>query len=159
VAAQTIPISAYAVLSGDDASVAEFFFQMFPDGLGFLPLGHQILIVGSASSVIQSDARFQDFLSVNASRTHVLGELSTADRGQLIAAAACVIIPPGALRPGNPDMANAIRNGRPIVTAHDGSPRSNPIPAGVSIAETPADFRRLIRQELNGDLDRARRAL
>jgi hypothetical protein len=157
VAAAEAGVTACAALMGSAYwPNVEGFFDLFPHGLGFLPLGEQIWAAGAIGSALEADVRFQDFLSVNASRMRTFGYLPQEERAAFFGAAACVLVPVRMGAGAKLKTADAIASGRPvIITPHAlegyGPIVREAIGRGVYVADTPAEFRALVRQALRGD--------
>jgi len=156
-AAAEAGVSAYAAMIGSSCwPNVEGFFDLFPHGLGFLPLHQQIWVGGTLGPVLQSDPRFQDFLSINASRSRMLGFLAEEEKAAFFGAATCVVVPVRDGAGARLETADAIASGRPVVITPQGLEGYGSIVQeatgrGVYVADTPSEFRALLRQALRGE--------
>jgi glycosyltransferase involved in cell wall biosynthesis len=135
----------------------EGFFDIFSDGLGFLSHGEQIWMAGELGDAITRDDRFRTFYSVNRSRSRTLGYLGEREKADFLAAAACVIVPVTFGAGAKLKTADAIASGRPVIlTPHAlegyGPVVQSALGNGVYVAETPGDFRRLMRTAFRNGL-------
>jgi glycosyltransferase involved in cell wall biosynthesis len=150
-------VRAYAALMGSEEwPNIEGFFDAFPEGLGFLQLDQQFWVAGTVGSALEHDPRYQDFWSINASRTRILGFLPEEHKAEFFGAAACVVIPVRRGAGVKLKTADAIASGRPVITTLDALEGYGPIVQsalgeGIYVADTPSEFRRLIRQAMRGD--------
>lgn len=133
----------------------EGFFDVFPEGLGFLKPDWQIWIAGTLGSALASDVRYQDFLSINASRTRLVGYLPEPDKPAFFGAAACVLVPVRVGGGAKLKTADAIASGRPVIATPHALEGYGPIVhdaigCGIYVADTPREFRGLIRQAMAG---------
>jgi glycosyltransferase involved in cell wall biosynthesis len=137
-------------------SNVEGFFDMVPHGLGFLSLDQQMWVGGSIGKALEADIRYRDFLTTNASRTRMFGELAETDKAAFLRGAACVVVPARGGAGAKVKTADAIASGRPVVATRGGlegygSIVRDVIGRGVYIVETPTQFRALVRQALRGE--------
>jgi len=135
----------------------EGFFDVFPDGLGFLAPGEQIWVAGSLGDAIKRDRRFQEFLSINETRFRDVGYLSESEKADFFAAAECAIAPVHIGAGAKLKTADAIASGRPVVATPHAVEGYGPIiggalGAGVYVAEAPKAFQRFVRKSLRKGL-------
>jgi glycosyltransferase involved in cell wall biosynthesis len=135
----------------------EGFFGQFPLGLGFLGPGEQVWVAGTLGRAIRDDRRYQDFLSLNESRAHFVGYLSDEEKADFFQAAACVIVPVTVGAGAKLKTADAIFSGRPVIATQHALEGYGPmvedaLGRGVYAADSPAEFRRLIREALRHGL-------
>jgi hypothetical protein len=135
----------------------EGFFTIFPEGLGFLAPGEQIWLAGTMANSVRADERFQTFLSINESRTRILGYLDDAATEDFFSAAKCVIVPVKFGAGAKMKTADAIASGVPVIATEHAIEGYGPIVKsalnqGIYVADTPKTFRRLMLKALGEDL-------
>jgi glycosyltransferase involved in cell wall biosynthesis len=135
----------------------EGFFQTFPEGLGFLRYGEQIWVGGQLGPALHQDRRHQDFNTLNDTRMQVLGHIADADKAAFLAGSECVIVPVHEGAGAKLKTADALASGRPVITTAHGIEGYGPLlegslGQGVYVADTPAEFRALIRRALRDGL-------
>ncbi|MFC7396309.1 glycosyltransferase [Chelatococcus sp. GCM10030263] len=129
----------------------EGFFDILPDGLGFLARDEQLWVAGNLGDAIVRDERFHVFLSINQSRTHIMGYIEESEKADFLTAAACVVVPVTFGAGAKMKTADAIASGRPVIATPHALEGYGPIvgPAlgeGVYVADSPKEFRRLMRE-------------
>jgi glycosyltransferase involved in cell wall biosynthesis len=129
----------------------EGFFDIFPDGLGFLARDEQLWIAGNLGDAIVRDERFHTFLGINESRTCILGYIEESEKAAFLAGATSVIVPVTFGAGAKMKTADAIASGRPVIATPHALEGYGPIvgPAlgdGVYVADGPKEFRRLMRE-------------
>lgn len=135
----------------------EGFFEIFSEGLGFLALGEQIWAAGDIGQAIRDDPRFGTFRSVNAPRLRAIGYVADEQKASFFDAAGCVIVPVTIGAGAKLKTADAIASGRPVIATPHGLEGYGPVVAdaldrGVFLAESSADFRRLVCEALRNGL-------
>ena len=135
----------------------EGFFSIFPDGLGFLTQDEQIWVAGSLGAALRADARYQDFKSVNDTRSRDWGYVGDADKDSFFAAAACVIVPVRFGAGASSKMADALASNCPVIATSRAVEGYGPLihdvlGLGLYVADTPRDFRDLVRRALREGL-------
>lgn len=135
----------------------EGFFSVFADGLGFLGRDEQIWLAGALGDAVKTDDRFQTFLSINESRTRVVGFVDEREKGDFFAAAECVIVPVTFGAGAKLKTADAIASGRPVIATQHALEGYGPIvkPAlgnGVYLADSTKAFRHLTREAFRDGL-------
>jgi hypothetical protein len=135
----------------------EGFFQVFPEGLGFLSAAEQIWIAGSLGNAVGGDPRFEPLKSVNETRTRMLGYLADTEKMAFYAAARCVILPVFVGAGAKAKTAEAIASGRPVIATSHALEGYGPIVRdaignGIYLADTPDEFRRLTQAALREGL-------
>jgi hypothetical protein len=135
----------------------EGFFSIFPHGLGFLARDEQIWVAGSLGAALCADARYQDCKSVNDARLHAWGHVADADKAAFLAAAACVILPVTTGAGAKQKTADALASNCPVITTSHAIEGYGPLiqdvlNQGVYVADTPRDFRALMRRALREGL-------
>lgn len=135
----------------------EGFFNVIPEGAGFLRPDQQIWIAGSLGAAIQKDHRYRFFQSINDSRIRDLGFLEEADKAAFFGDAACVLAPVTAGGGAKLKTVDAIASGRPVIACSNALQGYNSLIGealgnGVYIADTPEIFRDRMIQALHGDL-------
>jgi hypothetical protein len=135
----------------------EGFFDMFPDGLGFLRADEQIWVAGSLGSALAADPRYRDFQTLNDTRMRQIGYVSDVEKVGFLGAAHCVIVP--VLLGGGAKLktADALASGHAVISTSQGIEGYGPLVApalgrGVFVADSPAEFRALIRRALRDGL-------
>ncbi len=148
----------YAALMGSAYTAnCEGFFSIFPHGLGFLSRDEQIWVAGSLGHALREDPRYRDFQSVNESRLRDWGFVAEADKASFFAAASCVIVPVLIGAGAKTKMADALASHCPVITTSHAIEGYGPLVGdllgnGVYVADTPRDFRDLIRRALREGL-------
>ena len=135
----------------------EGFFSIFPHGLGFLTQDEQVWIAGSLGGALRADARYQDFWSVNDTRSRDWGYLNEADKASFFAAASCVIVPVLIGAGAKQKTADALASNRPVITTSHAIEGYGPLvhdllDRGVYVADQPREFRDLVRRALREGL-------
>lgn len=131
----------------------EGFFDMFPEGLGFLRSHEQIWVAGLLADALAADRRYKDFRSINDTRMRQVGVVPGEDKGNFLAAARCVLVPVRLGAGAKLKTADALASGSAVVSTSHGVEGYGPLIApavghGVYVADQPSDFRRLIRRAL-----------
>jgi glycosyltransferase involved in cell wall biosynthesis len=135
----------------------EGFFDIFPDGLGFLARDEQLWIAGELGEAIARDGRFQTFLSINQSRSRMMGYIEESEKAAFLAAAACIVVPVTFGAGAKMKTADAIASGRPVIATPHALEGYGPIVEtalgdGIYVADEPKTFRRLMREAFRSDL-------
>jgi len=135
----------------------EGFFSIFPEGFGFLAPGEQIWLAGTMANSVSADERFQRFLSINESRTRILGYLDDAETEGFFSAAKCVVVPVKFGAGAKMKTADAIASGLPVIATEHAIEGYGPIVKsalnrGIYVADTPKTFRRLMLNALREGL-------
>lgn len=135
----------------------EGFFDLFPEGLGFLAQGEEIWTAGSIGRALRDDPRFQDFWSINDSRLRDFGPIDEVHKGAFFCTAACVIVPVLQGAGAKQKTADAIVSGKPVIaTSHAiegyGPDIAAAVGNGIYLADTAQDFRRAVRRALREGL-------
>jgi hypothetical protein len=148
----------YAALLGSNYwPNVEGFFDQFEHGLGFLAQGEQIWIAGTIGRTIRDDPRFHDFLSINESRSRMIGYVRDEEKAEFFDAAACVIVPVTIGAGAKLKTADAIFSGKPVVATPHALEGYGPIiedarGMGVYEGRTPSEFRLLVRHAIRESL-------
>ncbi len=129
----------------------EGFFDLFPEGLGFLARDEHLWIAGELGAAIRADTRFADFAGVNEARVRTPGFMEDRAKPDFFGGAVCALAPVRIGGGAKLKTVDAIASGRPaIVTTHAleglGSVVEDVLNQGVYVADTPTDFRALIRR-------------
>ncbi|WP_436206142.1 glycosyltransferase [Caballeronia sp. LjRoot31] len=135
----------------------EGFFDLFPQGLGFLTQDERIWVAGTIGRGLTEDIRYGDFQSINDSRFRAIGYIDDADRAAFLTPAACVLVPVRLGAGAKLKTADAVASGSPVIaTPHSlegyGPIVQDALGCGVYVADTPDEYRALVRQALREGL-------
>lgn len=135
----------------------EGFYDLFPEGLGFLTLEERIWVAGTLGRAIHEDPRYKDFSSINDSRFRAVGYIDDSERAAFLGPAACVLVPVRLGAGAKLKTADAVASGSPVIATPHAIEGYGPIVhdalnRGVYVADTPTEYRALVRQALREGL-------
>jgi hypothetical protein len=135
----------------------EGFFEIFPEGLGFLPLGRQIWVAGSMGAGLHHDSRWHPFRAVNDARLLAVHFIPEAEKSDFFAGAVAAVLPLTVGAGAKLKTADALACGRPVVATSVALEGYGPVLEGslgngVYLADEPLRFRQLTRAALAGEL-------
>jgi SAM-dependent methyltransferase len=165
---RTTGVSYAGLLSSAYWPNLEGFFEMFPNGLGFLRSDEQIWVGGSLGAALVADPRYQDFQTLNDTRMCPMGYVADVEKAAFLNAARCVIVPVRLGGGAKLKTADALASGRPVISTSEGIEGYGPLVSsalghGVYVADNPETFRaltlRALREGLPGCDDSVRAAL
>ncbi|WIM13754.1 glycosyltransferase [Enhydrobacter sp.] len=135
----------------------EGFFEVFPDGLGFLRWNERLWVGGQLGDALAADRRYRDFQSINDSRLRRVGVVPGEDKANFLSGAHCVFVPVRLGAGAKLKTADALASGRAVVSTSHGIEGYGPLVAsalghGVYVADAPHEFRSLIRRALREGL-------
>lgn len=130
------------------------FFDCLGDSLAFLPPDRKIVAAGSVGPAIQTQAEFLRYAPLNASRILVTGMLPDEDLAALKDLAQSFILPITIGAGSNIKTAEALYSGKFVIgttVSFRGFEAWLDLP-GVTVADTPADFRAALTRSLDQPL-------
>jgi hypothetical protein len=135
----------------------EGFFDVFPEGLGFLRWNERIWVGGQLGDTLVADRRYRDFQSINDARMRCVGVVPGEDKANFLSGARCVFVPVQLGAGAKLKTADALASGSAVVSTSHGIEGYGPLIAaalghGVYVADTPHEFRALIRRALREGL-------
>ncbi|MFC0410749.1 glycosyltransferase [Roseomonas elaeocarpi] len=135
----------------------EGFFDVFPQGLGFLAHDEQIWAAGALGRAIHEDKRYNDFRTINETRFRATGYVEDSEKAGFFAAAACVLVPVRIGAGAKLKMADAVASGCAVIATPHAVEGYGPLVAeaiddGIYVADTPRDYRALVRRALREGL-------
>lgn len=132
---------------------ADGLLEMFKEGLGCLAPDESLVVAGAVRHLVVSDSRFESSPNLR-EKTIFLGELDGEDLSELLAKAHAIVLPITSGGGTNLKTAEAIWAGKHVVAttkAMRGFESFADAP-GVSIADTPAEFKRELRRAMDSPL-------
>jgi hypothetical protein len=135
----------------------EGFFEMFPEGLGFLRPDEQIWVGGSLGEALAADPRYRDFQTINDTRMRQMGYIADVEKAGFVGAAHCVVVPVRLGGGSKLKTADALASGRAVISTSQGVEGYGPLVSsalgcGVYVTNSPEEFRALIRRALREGL-------
>jgi hypothetical protein len=135
----------------------EGFQEMFSEGLGFLRPNEEIWVGGELGFAVAADPRYLDYKTINDTRMRQVGSINDDEKAQFFGASHCVIVPVCMGGGSKLKTADALGSGRAVIsTPHGvegyGSVIGGALDRGLYVADSPAEFRRLVIRALREGL-------